>query len=247
MTPAIEDDAALRRHVRTIITMADNVRRGALPARALQRIVTPQVAADIATEFPSMPGVSIVTGVHLQHQSEVRSHFTGLALRPDGSAVAYLGLAARESPTDPWQVTQVLPVSEKTLGREADGRAVASPPDQVAAIRSVIAGGYLDATVQLLGPIPRRNGQRRDWAEAGEAIVRYAQDVDLSPSALAQALETDRQPTSDLEREARTYVDSYRSTYGIAQDRYETFEARVDALRGRNNDQAAEAGLEIER
>ena len=247
MNPAIEDDAALRRHVRTIITMADNVRRGALPARALRRIVTPQVAADIVSELPAMPGASTVTGVHLQHQSEVRSHFTGLALRPDGSAVAYLGLAARKSPQDPWQVTQVLPVSEKALGREADGRTVASPPDQVDAIRSVIAGGYLDAAVQLLGPIPRPSGQRRDWAEAGEAIVRYAQDVDLSPSALARALETERQPTGDLEREARTYVDSYRSTYGIEQERYATFEARVDALRGRNNDQAAEAGLEIDR
>lgn len=246
MNPAIEDDAALRRHVRTIITMADNVRRGALPVRALKRIVTPEVAADIVGELPSMPGVSTVTGVHLQHQSEVRSHFTGLALRPDGTAVAYLGLAARESSADPWQVTQVLPVSEKTLGREADGRAVASPPDQVAAIRSVIAGGYLDATVQLLGPIPRPNGQRRDWAEAGEAIVKYAREADLSPPALAQALQTEREPTGELEREARTYVDSYRSTYGIEQQRYATFEARVDALRGRNNDQAAEAGLEID-
>ena len=177
----------------------------------------------------------------------MRSHFTGLALRPVGSAVAYLGIAARESPDEPWQVTQVLPVSEKTLGREADGRAVASPPDQVDAIRSVIAGGYLDAAVQLIGSVPRPNGQRRDWAEAGEAIVRYAQEADLSPSALARALQTDREPAGELAREARTYVDSYRSTYGIGQERYATFEARVDALRGHNNDQVAEAVLEIDR
>lgn len=161
MNPAIEDDAALRRHVRTIITMADNVRRGALPPRALKRIVSHDVATDIVSELPSTPGVSTVSAVHLQRESGTRAFFTGSALRPDGSAVAYLGMARREAPTDSWQVTQVLPVSEKAIGREADGAIGAAPPDQVAAFRTVISNGFLDAAVELLGQIPEAAGQRR--------------------------------------------------------------------------------------
>jgi hypothetical protein len=247
MNSAIDDDAALRRHVRTIITMADNVRRGALPARALKRIVTDEVAADIVGELPSTPGVSTVNTVHLQQHSGTRTYFTGAALRPDGSAVAYLGMAARETTADPWQVTQVLPVSEKTLGRRADGEVVASPPDQVVAFRSVIASGYLDASVALLGPIPDAAGQRRDWAEAAEAIVTYAQQAQLQPDAVARDLHTDRPATSTADRDARTYVKSYRTAYGIDQDRYTTFEARLDALRGRGNGHQASAELGVER
>ena len=105
----------------------------------------------------------------------------------------------------------------------------------------------MDATVELLGPIPRPNGQRRDWAEAGEAIVKYAQEVGLSPPGVDHAMHANREPASALEREARTYVDSYRSSYGIEQERYATFESRVDALRRQRDDLAADAGREIDR
>lgn len=244
MNPAIEDDAALRRHVRTIITLADNVRRGALPVRALKRIVTPEVADEIVGELPSSPGVSTVNTVHLQRHSPTRTYFTGSVLRPDGGAVAYLGLASRAGPDDAWQVTQVLPVSEHTLGRVADGRIVAAPPDQVAAFRTVISSGYLDASVQLLGPIPQPDGQRRDWAEAAEAVVTYAHRAGLDPHTVATELDTDRAAGSDVERDARTYIDSYRTAYGIDRARYTTFEARLDALRGR--DDGHQAGVELE-
>ncbi|MBW3603266.1 MAG: hypothetical protein KY434_11295, partial [Actinobacteria bacterium] len=191
MNHSVQDEAALRRSVRTLLTVADNVRRGTLPARALQRIVPAEVAADIVAELPPSPGASTVNTVFLQQPTPTRTYFTGSAVRPDGSAVAYLGLIARTGEHDPWRVTQVLPVSEHTIGRAPNGRVVAPDPDRVASFRNVITSGYLDASVELLGAIPQQEGQRYDWLEAAAAILHHARAEQLQPGEVVSDLERD--------------------------------------------------------
>lgn len=246
-TPQIIDEAALRRSVRTLITVADNVRRGAIPPRVLDRMVAPQVAEPIVAELPTSPGVSEVRTVLLQQPDPLTTYFTGTAQRPDGTAVAYIGTIGRTSERDRWQITQVLPVTERTIGLP-----LPPLPDEIGAdppiterFRDVVSGGYLDPAVQLLGPIPFEDAaQRHDWLDAATAIRVHGQTHELGYTVIHDLHQTPANPAPTW-TEARQFIDAYLTTYDVDISRYADFAARLDALHGPDSHQQAD--LELDR
>jgi hypothetical protein len=256
--PSIVDEAALRRSVRTLITVADNVRRGAIPPRVLDRMVAPQVAHPIVAELPASSGVSSgVSEVHtvlLQQPDPLTTYFTGTAQRPDGTAVAYLGTIARTSERDRWQITQVLPVTERTIGLGSPHlEDIAADPHTTQQFRDLVSGGYLDPAVQLLGPIPFDDaGQRHDWLDAATAIRNHGQTHQLGYTVTSD-LQTTTDPTATPTptwAEARQFIDAYLSAYDVDIARYADFATRLEALDGHEPDQQVgvdlEAGLDLE-
>lgn len=229
--PAVTDAAALRRGVRLLITVADNVRRGALPPRALDRMVAPQVTQTLLNEIDTTAGTgqSTVQTIQLQQPDATTTYFTGTAIRPDGTAAAYLGLISRTSDRDRWQITQCLPVTERTLGLPLQ-RDVGADPGAVAGFRAVIADGYLDAAVQLLGPIPPEDhAQRADWLEAATAIHTHGQTHQVGPTITADLDHTPTDPAATW-TDARRSIDTYRASYDIDPTRYTARTTRLETL-----------------
>lgn len=239
-------DAAMRRSVRMLITVADNVRRGVLPHRALHKLVPPDVAAPIVAELPAGTGTSLVRNVHLQQDRPNLINFTGSAIRPDNSAIAYLGLIARPDEASRWRISQVLPVTERTLGAAALRRAESVREDITQRMRDLIADGYIDHAIQLLGPIPPYKAeQRHDWLDAATAVREHGRATGLGAAVVAD-LAADREEHLGTRLVARQLVDAYTRTYGVEVDRYATAEVRLDSLTG-EHDVQRDTGRGIER
>lgn len=232
MNAQMYDEAALRRAVRTLMTLADNVRRGVLPADALHKMVDPHIADGIVAEFPLSGGMSTVRRVLLRQPDARTTHFTGTADRPDGTPIAYLGVIARSATDSQWRIGQVLPVTEKTIGLEVATATNGHHKDHRTQMQHVLQCGYLEAAVEMLGAIPDSVGPRGDWIEAADALTRLGARDRLAPDDLVVTIEQAGSDARGSLAHASEYVRAYQQTYRIDVSRVATFEQRMDALAG---------------
>ena len=113
------DARVIEQMTRWTLTMLQNVERGLIPLRVLQRAVDPAVLATLGPISPpaaGRPGAPVRVGgvrIHLVHAG--LAHVASTAIRPDGRTAGYVLELRRESVREQWRISELTRAEDRQL------------------------------------------------------------------------------------------------------------------------------------
>ena len=155
------DARVIEQMTRWTLTMLQNVERGLVPLRVLQRAVDPSVLATlgpIEPARPGQPGAAVRVGgvrIHLVHEG--LAHVASTAARPDGRTAGYVLELRRGSLREQWRVAeltrvedrQLVPPAARLAALKAEGDGPRRYPNDLAPLIATVERARADAERSL--------------------------------------------------------------------------------------------------